>query len=792
MNALRLRTTLLTLLTLLPQLLVCNSSAAQSAWEDFKSIKLGVSAADTEAPHDAENPKTYSNTAVLQNGIVYSRVKRTLGPLSTKFGNTEYVIKNPDLWDNIPEVSRQFSSFNAPGQLVYRKPDGSETVIYDCFTKAKPCVPFDASVSLDGKKIAFSVYRSDNLTRPWPQNRNIPVDVLGGRNNEAQIFIYDLSSGETTAWPHLPGERETSPVWLANGKMMFSSTRDGQWRPWLRNITPRGRPDPRLFLANVDGSDVVDITPHEVAGALHPYAMSSGRVAYASLWYSHNLAYIGTNGSLNWPTTLDNMWMMSDMDQEGGDMTALLGAHRNRFKAQDGRTKTMKALHFIGERANGDVCIGNYYRANNKGLGDVVCFPMEAKGVEGPAPSFLPRKIYNVANWSKSNDEASWFINGEYQGKIGFPEGTQDGQLILTVGTGYCTIVGLAWNSQPNLKDQLGCDVGLYKTTVIPSRVKSDVKLIVDDPGWHEFNARVVRPRAVKSVAMSRTGDGSCVLASADAGATDAHGRKPYQFNNNYFNMANNGGEIDGLSHSELTAIRFYEVLPNKTKKPQFQNVIGNELKLLGDVALLPDKSFSVQLPCETSYLMAGVDARGRVIKRDQVPQSLRTGEKRTCSGCHLHGREGRPYEQSMAYTAQPVALLSPTAVPTFKRDIAPLLQARCGSCHSDDVPIGDYQKLVWDHTQKYVPNERKLKTSNSTRPGWKYGLQRPYISRYINSMFARESLLYWKAANRRADGRTDSSYDNDIDFGADHPTKMTPQELKLLAEWIDAGVSKD
>jgi hypothetical protein len=794
----------LTLFTLLLQLLVCNSYAEQTSWDKFKALKLGTSSAiNTEAPAASEkrkqgvSPSVSTNipaqydTPVLQHGIVYSRIKRTLGPLATKFGDTEYVIKNPDLWDALPEVSRQFFSFNAPGQLVYRRSNGSETIIYDCFSKQKPCVPFDASVSLDGKKIAFSVYRSDNLTRPWPQNKNIPVSVLGGQNNEAQIFIYDLATNETKAWPHIAGERETSPVWLPNGKMMFSSTRNGQWRPWLRNIPPRARPDPRLFLANEDGSGVVDITPHEVGGALHPYAMSSGRVAYASLWYSHNLGYMSTNGSLNWPTTLDNMWMMSDMDQEGGDMTALLGAHRNSFTAQDGRTKTMKALHFIGERANGDVCIGNYYRGNNKGLGDVICFPMEAKGVEGPAPSFLPRNIYNVANWSKSNDESSMTIDGKYQGKIGFPEGTEDGQLILTVGKGYCTIVAIAWNGQPNLKNQIGCDVGLYKTTVIPSRAISDLRLIVDDPGWHEFNARAVRPRKVKSVAMSRTGNGNCVLASSDAGSTDAHGRKPYQFNKNYFNMANNGGEIDGISHSELAAIRFYKVLPNMTKKSRVENVIGNELELLGDVALLADKSFTVQLPCETPYLLAGVDSLGRVIKRDQVPQSLRTGEKRTCDGCHLHGSGGRPYERSMAYTQPPAVLLLATAVPTFRREIAPLLQEKCSSCHDDDVPIGDYEKLVWDNTQKFVPDERKLQTSSSTRPGWKYGLQRPYISRYINSMFARESLLYWKAANERTDGRTDSTYDNDIDFGPDHPTEMTVSELKLLAEWIDAGVNR-
>jgi hypothetical protein len=735
-------------------------------------------------------PDTPTVAASLSNGIVYSRIKRTIGPIETSFGSTTYTLNNPDLWDALPEVAKQFSDFSAPGQLVHLAEDGTETILYDCFTKLKPCVPLDASVSLDGTKVAFAVYRSDNLTRPWPANRNIPVDILGGTNNEARIYVHDLTTGLTTEWPHIAGHKESSPVWLANGKMMFSSTRDGQYGPRLNGIAPKGL-GPRLFIAEQDGTNVVDITPHEVAGALHPYMLSTGRVAYGSLWLSHNLAYIGTNGGMNWPTTIDNMWMVSDIDQEGGDMTALLGGHRASFAAADGRSKNLKALHFIGERANGDACVGNYYRGNNKGLGDVICFPPQPKGIEGPAPSFLPTDIYNVANWSKSNDERSHSIDGIYQGKIGFPEGTADNQLILTVGTGYCTTVAIAWNAEPNLGDQPGCDVGLYKTTVIPSLVKSDMELIVDDPAWHEFNARVIRPRTVANVAMTKTGDDTCILASSDAGSTDAHGKKPYNFNSNYFNMANNGGEIDGLAHSELAAIRFYEIIPNATKFGTSKNTIGNDVRLLGDVPLLADNSFKVQLPCDTPYTLAGVDSDGLIIKRDQIPQSLRPGEKRTCGGCHLHGEEGRAYSDSLAFTADPFPLLLPTPVPSFEADIKPMLATHCGSCHTADLPIDDYAKLAWDVSQVHVKPEWQVQMSTSTRKGWKYGLQRPYISKYINSMFARESLLYWKAANERTDGRTDSTYDNDIDFGADHPTTITTAEIKTLGAWIDAGAAK-
>jgi hypothetical protein len=99
-----------------------------------------------------------------------------------------------------------------------------------------------------------------------------------------------------------------------------------------------------------------------------------------------------------------------------------------------------------------------------------------------------------------------------------------------------------------------------------------------------------------------------------------------------------------------------------------------------------------------------------------------------------------------------------------------------------------NYTKLVWDPFQKSVPVDRRLQVTESKKEKRRWGLQRPYSSKYVNTMFARESLLYWKAANMRSDGRTDATYADDIDFGAEHPVDTTPEELAILAAWLDAG----
>lgn len=130
-----------------------------------------------------------------------------------------------------------------------------------------------------------------------------------------------------------------------------------------------------------------------------------------------------------------------------------------------------------------------------------------------------------------------------------------------------------------------------------------------------------------------------------------------------------------------------------------------------------------------------------------------------------------------------------------------PIFSKRCVSCHSGEVAAAglrldipgrhknsSYHLLVWDYRQEFVPQALKVQVSTSSKPKRRYGLHRPNTSKYVNAMFARESLLYWKAANKRTDGRTDKKYNNDIDFGADYPTTIEPDELRVLAAWLDAG----
>ena len=237
------------------------------------------------------------------------------------------------------------------------------------------------------------------------------------------------------------------------------------------------------------------------------------------------------------------------------------------------------------------------------------------------------------------------------------------------------------------------------------------------------------------------------------------------------------------------------------------------------------DSSFLVRFPANMPYLMQTVDCQGRTLNSDQSWQHLAPGEIKVCGGCHVHGKPGKDFGGTIAYRKdyRPV-LLGQGTVPLlaggppgkpeirqaegfglqieFDRDILPILRRRCASCHSGsdaaaglklDVPGtgkgSTWRCLVADRWQNCVP--KALRHKGTGRNGI---LRRPQLTKYMRFMNSRGSLLYWKAANQRTDNRSDDQYGpkdkawNDVDFGPDHPTEMTSEELGMLARWIDIG----
>jgi hypothetical protein len=103
--------------------------------------------------------------------------------------------------------------------------------------------------------------------------------------------------------------------------------------------------------------------------------------------------------------------------------------------------------------------------------------------------------------------------------------------------------------------------------------------------------------------------------------------------------------------------------------------------------------------------------------------------------------------------------------------------------------PGSTYERLVLDGRQRFVPASKR----------YPHPIHKPQLTKYIRALNARGSLLYWKAANQRTDGRTDRQYTvrsgpgwEDVDFGPAHPTTITREELAVLSRWLDTGAAAE
>ncbi|MCP5252083.1 MAG: hypothetical protein H6939_10290 [Burkholderiales bacterium] len=400
---------------------------------------------------------------------------------------------------------------------------------------------------------------------------------------------------------------------------------------------------------------------------------------------------------------------------------------------------------------------------------------------------------------------------------------------------------GVAMNVITSLNmDTPGCDTGIYRATRIPSQHPSDLEMIVDSPDWHEIMARAVVPysaihgvdhpevvarsdlRAAHATLVTGTPFG--LLGAASITDRETHPIDDIHFQGEkQFNLQ--GTDTIDYTDEELCGVRILGIMPNRSANTyhEIANYAGERVAILGEFPVLnrnasgnrvidpsghPDTSFLVRMPANTPYLMQGVDCNGRTLNTDQTWQSLRPGEQKTCGGCHVHSKPTRiTFAQSFAATpAYVIPRLGEGTVPLlagksgetvqtrtvsgygmrieFTRDIKPIFDQRCITCHGGGSPAAGLDLSLTNVANNNVAGTtwHTLIADRSDK------FRRPQLTRYVRAFNSRGSLLYWKAANQRTDNRTDGQYADDIDFGAAHPTSITPDELGLLSRWIDIG----
>jgi hydrazine synthase alpha subunit-like protein len=253
-------------------------------------------------------------------------------------------------------------------------------------------------------------------------------------------------------------------------------------------------------------------------------------------------------------------------------------------------------------------------------------------------------------------------------------------------------------------------------------------------------------------------------------------------------------------SHAE-ERLRVLGEIPVRKTDTQGQPVL--------DIEGNPDTSFLAKVVADSPFTFQLLDRNGMVLTMAQTWHQVRPGEMRAdCGGCHAHSQMPLSFETTAAaqpsYAIYDLSKVTPLLTQDangdpalhvenvaqisveFLRDIRPLLQSRCASCHqgasaagnldlsdtsvgNDGLP-GDYRRLAADQSAEfgYPPV-----IANGT---WR----QTNASRYIRMFQSRRSLLVWKLFGARLDGWTN----------ADHPTESVPGDPATLPAGADPNAA--
>lgn len=274
------------------------------------------------------------------------------------------------------------------------------------------------------------------------------------------------------------------------------------------------------------------------------------------------------------------------------------------------------------------------------------------------------------------------------------------------------------------------------------------------------------------------------------------------------------GGDVGKYLDEDIFAVRILSMEPavhrsygpgiTNSRITGFKNIAGERIRILGEIPLRkfdlngdpvidpdgnPDTSFLAKLPADVPFTFQTIDREGMALNISQTWHQLRPGEVRSdCGGCHSHAELPTPFSETAAARSDypipdltkrtPLLTRSAPAEVTareilnvldveFRRDILPIIERACESCHSGTDSAGGY-RLDGDPRTLY-DQVRGAGSRNSQN---------------VLPFRARLSPLIWKIFGERTDGSGMPLLGDQMP-----PTEpLTDEERRTFVRWIDIG----
>lgn len=687
-----------------------------------------------------------------------------------------------------------------------------------------------------------------------------------------------------TNCPHV-GVFNTGPAFLPDGRIVFTSTRDN----FIPNkMTNGGQRAMQLWVMDADGKNAHSIGFLNVSSAIHPFVLKDGRVVFTSwenmgarddrvfpLWaiWPDGTRFEPFSGFGDGPFAHHFMTQISD-----GSIVAC-----RYYNFNNNGFGELYRFPIDGTGRTGDP-IFQEIPPDSESRDEI---PLKRAGYtritpftsadDFPAPCRVGDPIYPPVPCPGGNNTRV--------GKFTHPSAAPNNEMLVVYTRGSANHNGIyvdAGLAAPYY------DGGIYRTRGDQALNRpEDLVLVKNDSRYNEMWPRAVvpyqriygvqAPASLPEIANDGSLDallpegtplaliGTSSLISRDTRPFKGDSFYPHE-NNGDRNWTFQGADAGRYSNDDIYAIRILALQPITDRTypnngRAFDSLFSERLRILGEIPVRKDgvldaqgnvdTSFLAKIPADVPFTFQTLDRSGLVLNTAQTWHQVRPGEKRyDCGGCHAHSKPALDFHTTAAalgdYAVRDLALATPllavdgsrapgtTTVQSnsitveYLRDIKPIFQAKCASCHTsrnghnaaagldldaDDRLLGGQYPATYAWLARSRSAENPTLRSITPDGSWYW----PQVTRYIRAGQSRQSLLAWKVFGRRMDGRTNSDRPTESRHGdpstipggvnytecdLDYAGEIMPppasglslswDERMKIARWIDLGAPID
>lgn len=489
----------------------------------------------------------------------------------------------------------------------------------------------------------------------WDRKRLLFAWKKSDRLDDYHLYEYDLAEKSPRQLTFGLGRADYEPIYLPDGEIIFTSTRPEQSVPcWWTEIS-------NLYRMDANGRGIRRLAIDQVH-ALYPQLLADGRLTYTRWDYNDR--------GQNFPHPL------FVMRPDGRDQRAYYGGN-SWFP-----NSLLHARGIPGSHQVMSIAAGHHTRQHGK---LVVIDPMEGRD-EGMGMRFI----------APVRDVPYERVDRAMQGgdQFRYPYPISERELFVSYRPDWgASRFGLYWMNDAGDRELLYSGPDLEVARMVPLGHRPEVASLADGIDASKSTGTYYVHDVYQGTGLEGIPRGEAKTIRVVRLNYRAAG----------VGMTHNAGEGGGSINSSPVGL---------------SNTSWDVKEILGDADIHPDGSALFEVPAMESVYLQVLNAQGRVIQTTRSWDTLRPGETKGCAGCHDKSNGNfHPYrpEQTDAWR-HGVQKLRPfhgnTRGFSFPKEIQPILDAKCISCHDGSNPAavdlrslperdGGLTKRVW--TRSYV-----------------------------------------------------------------------------------------